>query len=166
MSSSVADGDTGGNTGWRNGERKKEKKKERAAWYKRARKCRKLWQLWEGEEETSRCATAREMKSGTGETIVYKFDRWNFSFHPFLCSLYFFPPAWNYGSFDKWAPYDPIKTREKWRKRTFHLIFGNVIKGNKNLAVHSIISNSVCLLFSVFFPLLTRSRTISPVLCQ
>lgn len=95
------------------------------------------------------------------ETIVYKFDRWNFSFHPFLFSLYFFPPAWNYGSFDKWAPYDPIKTREKWRKRTFHLIFGNVVKGNKNLAVHSIISNSVPLLFSVFFPLLTRSRTIS-----
>lgn len=138
MSSSVAVGDTG-DRGWRNGEKKKKrnerrdiKGRENAGSYDNYEKGRK-----------KRLGVRRLVKWNRGrETIVYKFDRWNFSFHPFLFSLYFFPPAWNYGSFDKWAPYDPIKTREKWRKRTFHLIFGNVIKGNKNLAVHSIISNS------------------------
>ena len=43
----------------------------------------------QGRKEPSRCATAREMKSVRG-TIVYKFDRWNFSFHPFLLLLSFF----------------------------------------------------------------------------
>lgn len=153
MSSSVAVGDTEYGVAKRRKEEEKKEKKKRNE--RRDIKGRENAGSYDNYEKgrKKRLGVRRLVKWNRGrETIVYKFDRWNFSFHPFLFSLYFFPPASNYGSFDKWAPYDPIKTREKWRKRTFHLIFGNVIKGNKNLAVHSITSNSVRLLFRVLFP--------------